>query len=224
MSYTKEDVLVAYDKAKKLQAKLNAVITFVDPSEQLNNLPDGGKLWSMPIALKDNVNTKGIRTTAASHILENYVPIYNATIVEKLKKAGAITIAKTSMDELAMGGTNLSSFIGPAYNPWDTRRITGGSSGGSAALVAAGVVPMAIGSDTGDSVRKPASYCGVIGVKPSYGRISRYGIIPYASSLDHVGFFTRNVKDAALSLEVLSGRDENCLLYTSDAADDHNSV
>lgn len=208
MSYTKEDVLVAYDKAKKLQAKLNAVITFVDPSEQLNNLPDGGKLWSMPIALKDNVNTKGIRTTAASHILENYVPIYNATIVEKLKKAGAITIAKTSMDELAMGGTNLSSFIGPAYNPWDTRRITGGSSGGSAALVAAGVVPMAIGSDTGDSVRKPASYCGVIGVKPSYGRISRYGIIPYASSLDHVGFFTRNVKDAALSLEVLSGRDE----------------
>ena len=112
------------------------------------------------------------------------------------------------MDELAMGGTNLTCFTGAAHNPWDTRRMTGGSSGGSAALVAAGVVPMAIGSDTGDSVRKPASYCGVVGVKPTYGRISRYGIIPYASSLDHVGYFTRSVEDACITLEVLAGRDD----------------
>ncbi len=135
----------AYEKAQALQEKLNAVITFVDPKEQLENLPEEGALRGVPIVLKDNVNTKGIRTTAGSKILSNYVPIYDAEIVTKLKKAGAITIAKSSMDELAMGGTNLSSFIGPAYNPYDQRRMTGGSSGGSAALVAAGVVPMAIG-------------------------------------------------------------------------------
>ena len=221
MAYSKKQVLEAYEKAKDLQEKLNAVITFVDPQEPLERLPSEGKLLSMPIAIKDNVNTKGIYTTAGSHILENYVPIYNATIVEKLNQAGAVTIAKASMDELAMGGTNLSSFIGPAHNPWDTSRITGGSSGGSAALVAAGIVPMAIGSDTGDSVRKPASYCGVIGVKPTYGRISRYGIIPYASSLDHVGYFTRNIQNAALTLEVLSGRDEKDMTSGFEPVDDY---
>ena len=171
----------AYAKAQELQDKLNAVITFVDPKEQLSQLPEGGLLHGVPIAIKDNVNTKGIRTTSGSRILSNYFPIYDATITKKLREAGAVCIAKASMDELAMGGTNLTCFTGAAHNPWDTRRMTGGSSGGSAALVAAGVVPMAIGSDTGDSVRKPASYCGVVGVKPTYGRISRYGIIPYAS-------------------------------------------
>ena len=186
----------AYAKAQELQDKLNAVITFVDPKEQLSQLPEGGLLHGVPIAIKDNVNTKGIRTTSGSRILSNYFPIYDATITKKLREAGAVCIAKASMDELAMGGTNLTCFTGAAHNPWDTRRMTGGSSGGSAALVAAGVVPMAIGSDTGDSVRKPASYCGVVGVKPTYGRISRYGIIPYASSLDHVGYFTRSVEDA----------------------------
>ena len=177
----------AYEKAQALQDKLNDVITFVDPDEQLKNLPEEGLFRGVPIALKDNVNTKGIRTTAGSRILSNYVPIYNATIVDKLNAAGAVTIAKASMDELAMGGTNLTCFTGPAHNPWDPRRMTGGSSGGSAALVASNVVPMAIGSDTGDSIRKPAAYNGIVGVKPTYGRISRYGIIPYASSLDHVG-------------------------------------
>ncbi|MGP1376497.1 MAG: amidase family protein [Bulleidia sp.] len=201
-------VYAAYEKAQKLQPKLRDVISFVDPHAQLERLEEGGALYGVPIALKDNVSTKGILTTAGSRILSNYVPIYDATIVAKLREAGAVTIAKSSMDELAMGGTNKTCFTGPAYNPWDVRRITGGSSGGSAALVASSVVPLAIGTDTGDSVRKPASFCGVVGVKPTYGRISRYGIIPYASSLDHVGYFTGNVADACLALEVLAGRDE----------------
>ncbi len=198
----------AYEKAQAQQEKLHDVITFVDPAEQLKELPEEGLMRGVPIALKDNVNTKGILTTAGSRILSNYVPVYNAAIADKLKAAGAVCIAKTSMDELAMGGTNLTCFTGPAYNPWDTRRMTGGSSGGSAAIVAAGVVPMAIGSDTGDSVRKPAAFCGVVGVKPTYGRISRYGIVPYASSLDHVGYFTRSIKDACIALRVLAGRDD----------------
>ncbi|MFI3284392.1 MAG: amidase family protein [Erysipelotrichaceae bacterium] len=193
----------AIKKAHESQEKLNAVVTFVDEYEEIKP----GKLSGIPIVLKDNVSTKGIRTTASSRILENYVPVYDATIVEKLHEAGAVIIAKASMDELAMGGTNLSAATGPVHNPYDINRIPGGSSGGSAALVAAGVVPMAIGSDTGDSIRKPASFCGIVGVKPTYGKISRYGIIPYASSLDHVGYFTRSVSDAALALEVLQGYD-----------------
>lgn len=198
----------AYAEAKESQELCNDVITLVDPSEQLEKLPEGGAMHGVPIALKDNVSTKGIRTTAGSRILENYVPVFDACIVDKLRAAGAVCVAKASMDELAMGGTNRTCYLGPALNPWDRNRITGGSSGGSAALVASGVVPMAIGSDTGDSIRKPAGYCGVVGVKPTYGRISRYGIIPYASSLDHVGFFTRNIPDACVSLSVLAGRDD----------------
>ena len=207
----KKDVQIrceeAYAKVIAYQVKLNATITPVDPSEQLTEVKTG-KLAGIPIALKDNVSTKGIRTTAASNILDNYVPVFDATIAKKLKEAGAVVVSKASMDELAMGGTNKTANIGPCHNPYDLDRISGGSSGGSAVLVASGVVPMAIGSDTGDSVRKPASFCGVVGVKPSYGRISRYGIIPYASSLDHVGYFTTNVEDAALTLEVLAGRDD----------------
>ena len=194
----------ALKKVKELQDKLNASITIIENDE----VKADGKLKGIPVALKDNISTKGIKTTAASDILDNYVPVYDATIVKKLKEAGAIFVSKTSMDELAMGGTNRTANIGPCHNPYDLDRITGGSSGGSAALVAAGAVPLAIGSDTGDSVRKPAAYCGIVGVKPSYGRISRYGIIPYASSLDHVGYFTTNVEDAALALEVLAGRDD----------------
>lgn len=206
-----KSVREAYAKAMKVQGKLNAMITFIDPEEQLERLqdiPQTGRMWGLPVVLKDNVSTKGIRTTAASRMLENYVPVYDACIVEKMRREGAVFIGKSSMDELAMGGTNLSAFTGPVHNPYDLERISGGSSGGSAALVASGVVPLAIGSDTGDSVRKPASFCGVVGVKPTYGRISRYGIIPYASSLDHVGYFTRSVEDAAKCLEVLAGRDD----------------
>lgn len=203
------------EKALKLahqgQPFLNAVVTFVDPEKQLENLrninPEAA-FYGIPIVLKDNVNMKSVKTTAGSHILANYVSQYNATITDRLQAAGAIVIAKSSMDELGMGGTNLTAATGPVYNPYDLSRMSGGSSGGSAVLVASGVVPFAIGTDTGDSVRKPASFNGIIGVKPSYGRISRYGIIPYASSLDHVGYFTRNVADAALALEVLAGRDD----------------
>jgi len=200
----------AVEAAMKANAKLNAVVTMVDPSEQLNHLEKyaGGKMFGIPIVLKDNVNTNGVLTTAGSRILGNYVPQYDATIAEKLRDAGSIVIAKSSLDEFGMGGSNLSAATGPVYNPYDLSRMSGGSSGGSAVLVASGVVPFAIGSDTGDSVRKPASYNGIVGYKPTYGRISRYGIIPYASSLDHVAFFTRNITDAAIALEVLSGRDD----------------
>lgn len=201
-------VLATAEKLKGINEKLNAVVTFCNVEDQLKDHPRDGRLAMVPIALKDNVSTKGIKTTASSRILDNYVPIYDATIVKKLREAGAVTLAKTSMDELGMGGTNLNAYTGKVNNPYDFERITGGSSGGSAALVASGAVAMAIGTDTGDSVRKPACYCGVVGVKPTYGRISRYGIIPYASSLDHVGYFTTCIDDAALTLEVLAGRDD----------------
>lgn len=214
----------AYEKAQKLQEKLNDVITFVDPREQLAHLPENGLFRGVPVVLKDNVCTKGIRTTAGSRILSNYVPVYNAEIADRLAAAGAVVIAKASMDELAMGGTNLTCFTGPAHNPWDPERITGGSSGGSAALVASNVVPMAIGSDTGDSVRKPAAYNGVVGVKPTYGRISRYGIIPYSSSLDHVGYFTRSVEDACITLQVLAGRDERDMTSSTREVPDYSAA
>lgn len=207
----KERIERATKRAQEWQKDLNAVVTFVDTQaqiEDLKNVDEKAPLYGMPIVLKDNVNTKGIRTTASSRILDNYVPVYNAHIVDKLKEAGAVVIAKASMDELGMGGTNKNAYTGKVNNPWDTKRISGGSSGGSAVLVAAGVVPFAIGTDTGDSVRKPAAYNGVIGMKPTYGRISRYGIIPYASSLDHVGYFASAVEDAAVALEVLAGRDD----------------
>lgn len=204
-------IQTAVEKAKESQSELNAVVTFIDVEEQikeLNTIEKDAPLYGVPIVLKDNVSTKGILTTASSRILDNYVPVYNAHIVDKLKQAGAVVIAKASMDELGMGGTNKNAYTGKVNNPWDTARISGGSSGGSAVLVAKGIVPLAIGTDTGDSVRKPAAYNGVIGVKPTYGRISRYGIIPYASSLDHVGYFTTAIEDAAIALEVLAGRDD----------------
>ena len=185
------------EKINAAQPKLNAVVTMIDEEANTN----AGKLAGVPVALKDNISTRGVRTTASSRILDNYVPVYDATIVEKLRAAGADFVCKASMDELGMGGTNKNAYTGVVHNPYDLDRIPGGSSGGCAALVADGCVPLAIGTDTGDSVRKPAAYCGVVGVKPTYGRISRYGIIPYASSLDHVGYFTTNVQDAALVLD-----------------------
>lgn len=216
----------ALEKLHASQAKLNAVVTFVDPQAQMEELShhdEYGKLYGIPIVLKDNINTAGVRTTASSRILDNYVPIYDAHIVEKLREAGAIIIAKSSMDELGMGGTNKNAYTGKVNNAWDVKRISGGSSGGSAVLVAEGVVPLAIGSDTGDSVRKPAAYNGVIGMKPTYGRISRYGVIPYASSLDHVGYFTTSIKDAALALEVLAGRDDRDMTSSYREVEDYSA-
>lgn len=217
----KKDIAEAVQKLKASQPFLNAVVTEVDAQPQLADLP-AGKMHGVPIVLKDNVNTKNIRTTASSKILDNYIPQYDAHIVDRLRAAGAVLIAKASCDELAMGGTNLTAHTGPVKNPYDLKRMSGGSSGGSAALVASGVVPFAIGSDTGDSVRKPAAFCGIVGVKPSYGRISRYGIIPYASSLDHVGYFTRNVMDAAVALEVLAGRDERDMTSSLEPVEEYS--
>lgn len=194
------------------QKRLNAFVT-VTKDEALKNIEnldvkENEILKGIPGVFKDNYNTKGIKTTASSKMLEDYVPVYNATVVDKLYEAGISLIGKSSMDELAMGGTNKSALTGPVFNPWDSSRIAGGSSGGSAALVGSGVVPFALGSDTGDSIRKPAGFCGVVGFKPTWGRISRFGVIPYASSLDHVGAFTRNVRDMAIVTEALAGRDD----------------
>lgn len=198
-----------FEEVELQQKRLNAFVTitkekaYADLKEaHFENLLNG-----IPYVLKDNYNTKGIKTTASSRMLEDYVPVYNAHVVDLLSEQGVCLVGKASMDELAMGGTNKSALTGPVYNPWDTSRIAGGSSGGSAALVASGVVPFALGSDTGDSIRKPAGFCGIVGFKPTWGRISRYGVIPYASSLDTVGAFTRNVRDMAIVTEAMAGRD-----------------
>lgn len=201
----------AIKKSHVVQESLNAMVSFIDPKDQIETLKHRSKdlpFYGVPVILKDLVNMKDTRTTGSSGILDNYISPYDATITQKLKEAGAIIIGKSSCDTFGMGGTNMTAWTGPVANPYDVSRMSGGSSGGSAVLVASGVVPMAIGTDTGDSIRKPASYNNIVGLKPTYGRISRYGVIPYASSLDHVGVFTRNVKDAALSLEVLAGRDD----------------
>ena len=166
-------------------------------------------LWGIPFVIKDNMSTKDVPTTGSSNILKGYIPVFDAAVVEKLKNAKAVPIGKTTLDELAMGGTGTSGHLGATYNPWDESktRLVGGSSCGSAAATAAGLVPFALGSDTGDSTRKPASYAGLVGFKPTWGRISRYGLFPFAPSLDTVGVFARNVEDCAIVTEVLSGRD-----------------
>ena len=167
-------------------------------------------LWGIPFIIKDNISYNDVPCTGSSNILNGYVPVFNATVVDKLLKAKAIPIAKSTLDELAMGGTGTSGHLGTTFNPFDKthKHLIGGSSCGSAASVAAAIVPFSLGSDTGDSVRKPASYAGIVGYKPTWSRISRYGLFPFAPSLDTIGYFTRCVDDAAILLNVLSGRDD----------------
>ncbi len=194
---------------------LNAFITINDKvreeASELGEVDPDNLFFGIPIAVKDNIVTKDLKTTCASHILENFIPIYDATVVEKIRENKMLIIGKTNMDEFAMGSTSETSYFGSPLNPHDKKRVSGGSSGGSASAVSGGLIPLALGSDTGGSIRQPASYTGIVGMKPTYGRVSRYGLVAFASSLDQIGPMTRTVYENASLLNVLVGEDDRDL-------------
>lgn len=203
---SKELIEESLKLSHEVQEKYNAFVTILDDAKEMpitDNVLSG-----IPFGVKDNYSTKGVLSTGSSNTLKNYVPFFDATAYEKLKNAGAIMVNKTVMDEFGMGGTGTTGHTGIVRNPWDRARMCAGSSAGSACAVAAGVYPYATGSDTGDSIRKPAAYCGIVGYKPTYGMISRYGLFPFASSLDHLGVLTRSVKDAAIVVDNMKGIDK----------------
>ena len=203
----KELIAESLKKSHEVGEKYNAFVTIIDDAKETSvtdNLLSG-----IPYGIKDNYSTKGILSTGSSNTLKDYVPFFTATAIENLERAGAVAVNKTVMDEFGMGGTGTTGHTGIVRNPWDPSRMCAGSSAGSACAVAAGVYPYATGSDTGDSIRKPAAYCGIVGYKPTYGMISRYGLFAFASSLDHCGVLTRSVKDAAIVVDNMKGIDQN---------------
>ena len=218
----------AFDNIEK-NKDLNAFITLnkeqaIKMAKDLENKEVDNLFFAIPIAIKDNICTKDLRTTCASKMLENFIPVYDATVIEKIKQHNMIIIGKTNMDEFAMGSTSRTSYFGPPKNPWDENKIAGGSSGGSASCISARLVPLALGTDTGGSIRQPASYCGLVGMKPTYGRISRYGLIAFGSSLDQIGPMTRNVYENAALLNILCGKDEKDLTSTRREKEDFTSL
>ncbi len=204
---SKELIQESLEKSKDVQEKYNAFVTIIDnPSEGTINEEI---VSGIPFGVKDNYSTKDVLSTGSSNTLNNYVPIYTATVVQNLLDKGAVMVNKPALDEFGMGGTGTTCHTGKVLNPWSKERMCAGSSAGSACAVAAGVYPYALGSDTGDSIRKPAAFCGIVGYKPTYGMLSRYGLFPFASSLDHCGVLTRSVEDAAIVVDAMKGKDSH---------------
>ena len=211
------------------ESNLNAFITLnreeaIKTALELENKDVDNILFGIPVAIKDNIVTKGLKTTAASHILEDFNPIYDAEVVKRIKDAHMIIIGKTNMDEFAMGSTGETSYFGKTLNPWNENMVPGGSSSGSAASVSARIVPLALGSDTGGSIRQPSGFTGIVGLKPTYGRVSRYGLIAFASSLDQIGPMSRTVYENALMLNVIAGRDDKDLTSSHEEVLDYTRL
>jgi len=202
-----ELIKLSLEKSKEVQKKYNAFVTICEDAKETEITDE--LVSGIPFGVKDNLSTQNILSTGSSNTLKNYVPFYTATVVKRLFDKGAVMTNKTVLDEFGMGGTGTTGHTGTVLNPWDTTKMCAGSSAGSACAVAAGVYPYALGSDTGDSIRKPAAYCGIVGYKPTYGMLSRYGLFPFASSLDHVGVLTRSVLDAAIVTDAMKGIDKN---------------